>query len=86
MSVPHHYYITEDMFEGKQLDFKGYFELLELFLKSFYYDDEPLLELMLCLYQLALGQIESGRMVFMVGNGGNGKGMHSLLDQCMFGP
>ena len=41
--------------------------------------------MMMCLYQLALAQIETGRMIFMVGTGGNGKGMHSTLDQCMFG-
>ena len=43
------------------------------------------MELMLCLYQLTLAQVESGKMMFMVGTGGNGKGMHSILDQCMLG-
>ena len=73
------------MFEGCTLSFQEHIEKLQLFLDSFYFDNEELLELMLCMYQLALARIESGKMMFMVGNGGNGKGMHSILDQCMFG-
>ena len=34
---------------------------------------------------MSLARIESGKMMFMVGNGGNGKGMHSILDQSLLG-
>ena len=67
------------------MQFPEHFDKLELFIRSFYSDNEALMEFMLCLYQLALAQVESGKMKFMVGTGGNGKGMHSILDQCMLG-
>ena len=51
-----------------------------MFLKSVYYKNEDLFKLVMCFYHLALRQVDSGRMLFLVGNGGNGKGMLGLLE------
>ena len=68
------------MLPGNQLAM-NFFMSLE---KRKLFDDEPLFEMMFSLYQLALAQIETGRMIFMVGVGGS-KDLHSILDQYMLG-
>lgn len=35
---------------------------------------------------LALRQMPTGKILFIVGQGGDGKGMHGLLDQSALGP
>ena len=53
---------------------------LQKFILSFYYDNESLLKLWLCLYHLAFRQIDTGKMIFLIGEGGVGKGMHGVLN------
>ena len=47
---------------------------MQKFILSFYYDNESLLRLWLCLYHLAFRQIDTGKIIFLIGEGGAGKG------------
>ena len=44
--------ITEKQFRDRAMNFEEYLNSLDLFIRSFYFENEALLELMMCLYQL----------------------------------
>ena len=47
---------------------------------------ENLLKLWLCLYNLVSKHIDTGKMIFLIGEGGVGKGIHGILNETLLGP
>ena len=43
VTLPHYFNITEELFQNRPMNFGDHFDKLELFIRSFYFDNEPLL-------------------------------------------
>ena len=59
-------------------------KLLE-FLEAFYFKNKELFLLHICMLHLAVRRIPSGKILFLLGNGGDGKSMSAVLDKCTIG-
>ena len=66
--VAHNFNILEERFENSEHSFQEYLE-----------KNEALMQLHLSLLHLALRKIPSGKILFLLGHGGDGKGRHALL-------
>ena len=64
---------------------KTYASQLHNFLEAFYFENEDLLILKLALFKLAIRKIPTGKMIFEIGNGGDGKSINSILERNLFG-
>ena len=60
-------------------------ERLRLFLTSLYYKNEDAFQAKLCFLCAAFQGVCTGKMLFQVGRGGDGKGMEAILDAALFG-
>ena len=60
-------------------------EQLQTFVKSFYYDNESLFTLKLAMLHLAIKKIPTGKILFEVGGGGDGKAMEAILERNILG-
>jgi hypothetical protein len=58
---------------------------LDTFLRGLYYDNSPVLTLKLCFLKLCFQKVPSGKMVFDIGHGGDGKGMEAMLEKSLLG-
>ena len=54
-------------------------------MESFYYGNQSLFKLKLALMKLAMKQVNTGKILFLIGRGGDGKGLDSILDKNIFG-
>ena len=78
--VAHNFNILEEHFENSEHSFQEYWEKFRNFSQSFYFMNEALMQIHLSLLLLALRNIPSGKILFLLGHGGDGKGRHALLD------
>ena len=60
-------------------------EKLRLFITSLYYKNEYAFQAKLCFRCAAFQGVCTGKMLFQIGRGGDGKGMEAVLDAALFG-
>ncbi|CAE7791620.1 unnamed protein product [Symbiodinium sp. CCMP2592] len=60
-------------------------EKLRLFITSLYYKNEHAFQVKLCFLCAAFQDVCTGKMLFQIGRGGDGKGMEAVLDAALFG-
>lgn len=58
---------------------------LRKFLQSLYYKNEHGFHVKLCFLHAAFHKACTGKMLFLIGKGGDGKGMEAILDSALFG-
>ena len=58
---------------------------LRTFLESLYYQNEHAFQIKLCFICAAFHRSCTGKMLFQIGRGGDGKGMEAVLDAALFG-
>ncbi len=58
---------------------------LRKFLQSLYYKNEHGFQVKLCFLHATFHKACTGKMLFLIGKGGDGKGMEVILDSALFG-
>ena len=77
---------TESLLENHpDLNIEEHRSRLRLFLESLYFDNEAVFQLKLCFLHAAFKKACTGKMMFEVGKGGDGKGMEAYLEKAMLG-
>ena len=79
--LPYKYNITQDDITLPAMTLKDYARKLNTFIQSFYYKNDGYFTLKLAMLHMAFRGLNSGKIIFEVGNGGDGKGMEAILDK-----
>lgn len=69
----------------KRWTVEEYVKRLKTFVSSFYFENGGLFTLKMVLFHLALKRIPTGKIVYEVGRGGDGKGCEAILDRNVLG-
>ena len=84
LRIPYSFHVREgDIVGGRTVD--QYRARLRSFVRSFYYNNGGLFSLKLAMLKCAFAGVKTGKMLFEVGGGGDGKGMEGILDRALFG-
>ena len=80
------FYYEQAIHEDSKVSLQDFRERLRIFLQSLYYENEPGFQIKLYFMHAAFQKAATGKMIFQVGHGGDGKGMEAILDRALFGP
>ena len=78
------YFYENQLREDSSLDIEHFRERLRTFLESIYYKNWAGFQIKLCFMHAAFQKVATGKMLFEIGTGGNGKGMEVCLDRAVF--
>jgi len=83
--VPFKLHATEGDVTKPGWDIAKYDRELDVWLQSMYYDSGPFFTVKLISYKLAFKGMATGKMIFEVGRGGDGKGREAVFEKTLFG-
>ena len=83
--VPHRYNIVAEDFNGRKYSFEEHLAKIDTFVNYFFFQNEALLEITMCLLHLAIRQLPTGKILILIGKGEDGKTMHGNLEKCTLG-
>ena len=78
------YFYENQLREDSSLDIEHFRERLRTFLESIYYKNWAGFQIKLCFMHAAFQKVATGKMLFEIGAGGDGKKMEACLDRAVF--
>ena len=85
LKLSYPYYYENSMHLYPNVNIHDYKEKLRLFLTSTYFDNTHGFQIKLCFLHAAFHRACTSKMLFLIGSGGDGKGMEAVLDRALFG-
>ena len=85
LKLPYKLNVSQNDIIREGYSLKDYVRKLNGFVQSYYYKSGSYLTLKLALLKLAINGVNTGKMIFLIGSGGDGKGMEAILDRNILG-